>query len=266
MPAFPRNSSLPPPTLPPLSRTPLVSVLASVFLGMPLHRQKRAGASPRPFPTHHRQLVPARHAPPQTRGPTRPLRPPRDRSQAPTGTPDRAVREVAVITRTALLRRRGVERKAEFLHHGLSSIVADLQDRSGNLQLDELALTHTDDGSDNFVLGSKDPAQVVGRKDKNRKAASHQILLIPEVLIGRDEQIELTLRQPNQISILHPTPPSLLGGGALVASEQTAHRPRNTLIQKDPHAFRRADSDRSRSWQAIWRVTDGKHSRNSSNV
>lgn len=168
--------------------------------------------------------------------------------------------------RTALLRRCGVEREAEVLRRGLSSIVTDPQDRSGNLQLDELALTHTDDGSDNFVLGSKDPAQVVGRKDKNRKAASHQIVLIPEVLIRRYEQIELTLRQPNQISVLHPTPPSLLGGGAFVASEQTAHRPRNALIQKDPHAVRRADSDRSRSWQAIWRVTDGKHSRNSSNV
>ena len=38
----------------------------------------------------------------------------------------------------------------------------------------------------------------------------------------------------------------------------------NLFVQD--HAVRRADSDRSRSWQAIWRVTDGKHSRNSSNV
>jgi hypothetical protein len=81
--------------------------------------------------------------------------------------PERAVREVAVITRTALLRRRGVERKAELLHHGLSLIVADPEDRSGNLQLDELALTHTDDGSDNLVLGSKDP-HAVRRADSDR--------------------------------------------------------------------------------------------------
>ena len=142
----------------------------------------------RAVPTHHRQPTPTQHAPPQTRCPPRPLRPPRDRSLVPPGMLNRPVREVAVISRTAL------------------------------------------------------------------------------PLIRRDEQIELTLRQPNQISVLHPTPPSLLGGGAFVASEQTAHRPRNALIQKDPHAVRRADSDRSRSWQAIWRVTDGKHSRNSSNV
>lgn len=48
---------------------------------------------------------------------------PRDRSLAPPGMPHRPVREVAVITRTALLRRRGVEREAEVLRHGLSSIV-----------------------------------------------------------------------------------------------------------------------------------------------
>lgn len=108
-------------------------------------------------------------------------------------------------------RRRGVEREAEVLQDNLSSLAPAPQDRSGNLQLDELARTHTDDGSDNFVLGSKDPAQVVGQKDKNRKAASHQV----------------------------PVP---------------------------THVLRRAVSDRSRSWQAIWRVTDGKHSRNSSNV
>lgn len=53
----------------------------------------------RPGPTHHRQLAPTGHAPPQARCPPRPLRPPRNRRLAPPRMPDRAVREVDVTTR-----------------------------------------------------------------------------------------------------------------------------------------------------------------------
>jgi|GEM_PF-2469883 len=44
------------------------------------------------------------------------------------------------------------------------------------------------------------------------------------------------------------------------------HRPRHTLIQEDVHAaaVSNADSDWSRMRRAVSRVTEGKHSRNSS--
>ena len=57
--------------------------------------------------------------------------------------------------------------------------------------------------------------------------------------------------------------------GAFVTGQQLAHRPRHALVQQDVHVgvgASKADSERSRSLQAISRVTDGKHSRNSSKV
>ena len=51
-----------------------------------------------------------------------------------------------------------------------------------------------------------------------------------------------------------------------VRRKKYMHRPRHALVQQDSHAARRADSDRANIRQAISRVTDGKQSRNSSNV
>jgi len=70
-----------------------------------------------------------------------------------------------------------------------------------------------------------------------------------------------------EAAIFDAAPAVLLGSGTVVAGQQPVHRPRHTLIPQDSHAATgssKASSERSKIRRAISRVTDGKHSRNSS--
>ncbi len=54
-----------------------------------------------------------------------------------------------------------------------------------------------------------------------------------------------------------------------MARQEGVHRPRYAFVQENSHAevgVNNADSDRSSTRTTIGRVTDGKHSRNSSSV
>ena len=53
---------------------------------------------------------------------------------------------------------------------------------------------------------------------------------------------------------------------ALVESQVPAQRPRHTLIQQNLHAASKAASERSSTFTAKSFETEGKHSKNSSNV
>jgi hypothetical protein len=70
-----------------------------------------------------------------------------------------------------------------------------------------------------------------------------------------------------QLPICDSTPTPVLRSYALVARKNLIQRPGHALVQKNLHAgASRALSERSKTRQAISRVTDGKHSRNSSSV
>ena len=62
-------------------------------------------------------------------------------------------------------------------------------------------------GSLNSVCGGEDAAEIVGREFENWQAASGEILLIADVLVGRDEEIELRLGKRNQFSVFTPPRP-----------------------------------------------------------
>jgi hypothetical protein len=114
---------------------------------------------------------------------------------------------------------------------------------------------------------SLDAPEFVRGKLKDRDAAAREILLVAQVLIRCEEQIELAFSQFEQPSIFDSAPALLLRGATFVADEQPVHGPRHTLIEQNLHAdtgSSRADSEHSKIWHAIARVTDGKHSKNSS--
>src|SRR5438874_9745470 len=114
----------------------------------------------------------------------------------------------------------------------------------------------------NQSLGALYTPQVVGGKFNDRDLESGKILLVAEVLIGRNKNVEFTFSFPKEVAVFESTPTALLCSGAFVVSKEFAHRPGNTFIQQNLHAetaARRADSDRSSTWRAISLVTEGKH-------
>lgn len=118
-----------------------------------------------------------------------------------------------------------------------------------------------------FSGSGEDAAEVVAGKLDDRDAASGEVLLVADVLVGRDEPVELQFRQPKEVAVLDSAPTPFLRCGAGVIGEQLVHRPRHAFVQQDVHAgASSADSERSKTAQAMARVTDGKHSRNSSSV
>jgi len=95
-----------------------------------------------------------------------------------------------------------------------------------------------------------------------------QILLIADVLVRSNKNLELALGPAQEVSVFDSAPATLLHRTALMAWEEFVHRPGNTLVQQDLHAVagvNKADSDRSKTRRAISFVTEGKHSKNSSN-
>ena len=119
----------------------------------------------------------------------------------------------------------------------------------------------------NFSRCREDASEVIGGKLDDRDAASGEVLLLADVLVGRDEKVELRFRQPEEVAALDFSPAPFLRRGAGVTGEQRVHWPRHVFVLQDVHAgASSADSERSKTAQAMARVTDGKHSRNSSSV
>src|SRR5213596_1239725 len=90
---------------------------------------------------------------------------------------------------------------------------------------------------------------------------------IPSLFIPDPEPTRFTLQC--QRRGLESAPANPLWGLALVAGQDSAHRPRDALVQQDFHALAGASSaasERSRTRRAMSRVTEGKHSRKSSRV
>src|ERR1017187_6786160 len=138
-----------------------------------------------------------------------------------------------------------------------------------DFQLMKLARMHGRNCGLNKLRRRLDATIIIGRKFQNGNLPASEILLVTNVLVGRDEQVEFVFRQPEQIAVLDPAPAALLGGGTFMAGKKFAHRPGDAFVQKNFHSatgVSSADSELSRTRQAIARVTDGKHSRNSSRV
>lgn len=139
---------------------------------------------------------------------------------------------------------------------------------SGNLQPSKVARFDPSDFSLDGYADGKDAAEVVGCEFDDCNPATEEVLLITDILVGSDEQIELDFGLPEQIAVLDSSPALFLRSSAIMAGKKPAHRPRHALVQQDLHAAAAssADSERSRTWQAISRVTEGKHSMNSSRL
>jgi len=82
-------------------------------------------------------------------------------------------------------------------------------------------------------------------------------------------QFAFRFSQTQEIAVLDAAPTALLGRQAHMTRKYFVHGPRDAFILQDFHAaagVSRADSELSRTRQAMGRVTEGKHSRNSSKV
>lgn len=93
--------------------------------------------------------------------------------------------------------------------------------------------------------------------------------MVADVLVGGEEQVKLRFGEAEQLPILDSAPPAPRHRHAFVTDKQLVDRPGDAFIQQDSHAeagVSNATSEHSRTRQAISRVTDGKHSRNSSSV
>ena len=90
--------------------------------------------------------------------------------------------------------------------------------------------------------------------------------VVNDILVGGNEEIEICLSPLQQLTVSNTTPALGLDGGTDVVSKQVPHWPRNTLIKKNSHAAEsKACSERSSTLQTDSRVSEGKHSRISSN-
>ena len=136
----------------------------------------------------------------------------------------------------------------------------------GNGKLPEFTVLNCVDRTLNRRRRSIDAVEVVRRQFEDRNPTVRKILLVADVLVRGDEEVELAFSQTEQLTIFYAAPSALLRGGAFVTGQEFVHRPRNALVEKDVHVTDNEASERSRRRQAISRVTEGKHSRNSSSV
>ena len=117
--------------------------------------------------------------------------------------------------------------------------------------------------------GSEDSTQIIRRKFQDRNPSTTEVLLITDTLIGGEEEIELAFRQSQEFAVLDTFPTTIAYGYTLVASKTVTHGYRQAFVQQNAHPYdleSKAVSDRSKTLQAISRVTDGKQERNSSSV
>ena len=149
------------------------------------------------------------------------------------------------------------------MQHGLSVV---LLNQWTDIIPRKLSRLHGINARDNGRQMMPDCRPVVGRQFEYGDFAIGQILLIAEVLVGGHKEIELLLRELEQIPILETSPPAALRAGAGMDTKMFGQRPRNALVEDKSHAASRAASERSNTRQAKSLVTEGKHSINSSRV
>jgi hypothetical protein len=65
-----------------------------------------------------------------------------------------------------------------------------------------------------------------------------EVLLVPHVLVGGDEDIKLTFSEPEKLPILNAGPSACSRGGAFVPCKDFVHRPRRTFIEQNFHCLR----------------------------
>ena len=96
-----------------------------------------------------------------------------------------------------------------------------------------------------------------------------EVLLIADTLIGSDEKVELGFCQTQEFTVFDAFPTTIADRYALMAGKAITHWYGQAFVQQDSHPYdldSKAVSDRSKTRQAILRVTDGKQERNSSSV
>jgi len=135
-----------------------------------------------------------------------------------------------------------------------------------DIVLRELPRLHGLNTGHDFVDVQLNGRPVVGRQFENSNVSMRQILLVAKVLVGSDKHTVFILRDPEQVAILETSPPAALRTSASVSTKMFGQRPRNALVENDPHAASRAASERSKTRHAMSLVTDGKHSMNSSRL
>jgi len=107
---------------------------------------------------------------------------------------------------------------------------------------------------------------IIGGQLEDGDFATGEILLVAQILVRRDKQVIVFFGQAQQVPVFESAPAAPLRTGANMFREVPGQRPRNALVENDLHAANSAASDISSTWQAISRVTDGKHSRNCSRL
>jgi len=117
--------------------------------------------------------------------------------------------------------------------------------------------------------GSENSTQIVRRKFEDRNPTSTKVLLVTDTLIGSNEKVEPAFCQTEEFAVLDAFPTTIAYRYTFVAGKNVAHWYGQAFVQQDSHPYdldNKAISDRSKTRQAISRVTDGKQARNSSSV
>ena len=109
-----------------------------------------------------------------------------------------------------------------------------------------------------------------GEHDESQLAA-REVLLIPDVLVARQQQIEpLSLGRVEQGAVLQPLPAQFIRSHHFMTRQETGQRSRGVGVEKNPHATAagcsRESLAKARTSCTCSRLTDGNHSRNSAIV
>ena len=138
----------------------------------------------------------------------------------------------------------------------------------GPVQLDKIFRLECGNSFGNLRPFRADRWPVVGRQNQNRELPSNDVLLVFEVLIGRDERLELPFCFPEQIAVLQCAPAHLLCRANRVAPQEPAQRTGRACVEQDFHAAGWSVSfwAYSSTATACTRVTSGKQSRYSSRL
>lgn len=72
-------------------------------------------------------------------------------------------------------------------------------------------------------------------KHEDRKTAAAKILLIPKILVGRDEKVELPFRGGQQGTILKVRPSTRERRDDFVTRKKMPQRRRRALVEEDSH-------------------------------
>src|SRR6266545_1602903 len=112
---------------------------------------------------------------------------------------------------------------------------------------------------------------MVRREDNHSQLSVHEVLLIPDILITREQQIESRLLSGvEQGAVFQSLPSQFIRSHHFVSSQEPSEWGRGVGIEKDLHATAAGCSRellaKARTSCTCSGLTDGNHSRNSSTV